>query len=737
MALTRPKIWDLDTNIEYFKDPLIVLHQGATDANVDVGFVFNRANGLVSNVALFWSEQNQSFITAYTNDAGTIDSNVSIANYADFRTSGIYAEEFFWANGTPFASSSYGNTDVSAYLLTAVTDIQGGNLVALGNVVTTDGIYWSNGTPFVSFPYSATSAPPNNPIPGSVWYDTGTGGVFEFQTDGTSSYWIDVSTPILSTTSSGGSISGGSNYTNGDQNINGNLTTTGSITTDTFFYGNGYFLTGVSGSGGSLYGNVDVANYLPTYAGNVSAQYVLTNHLVYGNGQPYVFGSTYSNANVAGYLTTYTGNVHAGNILTNNLLYPNGKPFSFGSTYSNANVASYLTSYTGNLSAGNISTGNFTVSNISAGNITVGNINVNTITAGYFLGNAFYATGVISSYGNANVAAYLPAYIPTDAIVQAIQANVVAANLAIVTANTGVVSYVNSIRAGLIANINSANTTISTVSQGITAANIAIAKVSANVTAANIAIVSLATGANANTAAYLTTYTGNLSAGNLNVVNLTYTNTEVITTTESVQGAFYANAGIDSTGPMTGAVQVTGGISATGNLFIGGNVGNLVIDQASGISASGSFGGLNQVLSSIGTQGVFWADTVTQFVNNNWIDLTNISVPEDYQINVGLPATMNLGSYTLFPNQDSVLIAQNLFPEPFGSAPGTIYNSSNIALGSIFYQYSNPTTYNGDITDPSNQTAVYMWISPDGTGSPYWGGNAFWFPITSPTGGGA
>ena len=730
MALTRPKIWDLDTNIEYFKDPLIVLHQGATDANVDVGFVFNRANGLVSNVALYWSEQNQSFITAYTNDAGTTDSNVSIANYADFRTSGIYAEEFFWANGTPFASSSYGNTDVSAYLLTAVTDIQGGNLVALGNVVTTDGIYWANGTPFVSFPYSATSAPPNNPIPGSVWYDTGSGGVFEYQSDGVSSYWIDVSTPILSTTSGGGSISGGSNFTNGDQNINGNVTAL-------YFYGNGYYLTGISGSGGSLYSNVDVASYLPVYSGNVSATYVLTNHLAYANGQPYVFGSTYSNANVAGYLTTYTGNVKAGNVLTNNLLYPNGKPFSFGSTYSNANVASYLTSYSGNLSAGNINTGNFTVGNISAGNITVGNISVSTVTAGYFLGNAFYATGVISSYGNANVAAYLPTYIPSDTTITSIQANVAAANAAIVTANTAVVSYVNAIRTGLIANISAANASISTVGQGITAANSAIARVSANVTAANLAIASLATGANANTAAFLTTYTGNISAGNINVTNITYTNKEIVTSTEVIEGNFYANSGVDSTSATTGALTVLGGIGVTGNLFIGGNIGNLVIDQASGISASGSFGSINQVLASSGAQGVFWADTVTQFVNNNWIDLTNVSVPADYQTNVGLPATINFGSYTIFPNQDSVLIAQNLFPEPFGGAPGTIYNSSNIALGSIFYQYSNPAAYNGDITDPSNQTAVYMWVSPDGTGSPYWGGNAFWFPITSPTGGGA
>ena len=89
MALTRPKIWDLDTNIEYFKDPLTTLHQGATTANVDVGFIFNRANGLVSNVALYWSESAQSIVTAYTSSTGVTDTNVSVTSYANITTGAL------------------------------------------------------------------------------------------------------------------------------------------------------------------------------------------------------------------------------------------------------------------------------------------------------------------------------------------------------------------------------------------------------------------------------------------------------------------------------------------------------------------------------------------------------------------------------------------------------------------------------------------------------------------------
>jgi hypothetical protein len=41
---------------------------------------------------------------------------------------------------------------------------------------------------------------------------------------------------------------------------------------------------------------------------------------------------------------------------------------------------------------------------------------------------------------------------------------------------------------------------------------------------------------NANIAAYLPTYTGNISAGNLNVTSVTYTNQEIVNTTEVVTG---------------------------------------------------------------------------------------------------------------------------------------------------------------------------------------------------------
>lgn len=159
MALTRPRLGQLNTNVVAQADPITVLNQGASSANVDVGFLFNRANGLVSNVALYWSESAQSIVTAYTSSTGTTNSNISVTSYADLTVgnvltvngsiigivgnltlgnlianTGVYAVSsvvsgnvsagnvlasgFFYANGSPFVSSSYGNATVALYLPT-------------------------------------------------------------------------------------------------------------------------------------------------------------------------------------------------------------------------------------------------------------------------------------------------------------------------------------------------------------------------------------------------------------------------------------------------------------------------------------------------------------------------------------------------------------------------------------------------------------------------------------------
>ena len=89
MALTRPTVYNLNTNIEIFNESMTVLNAGANSANVDVGFVFNRAHGLVANTAMYWSESLQSFVYAFTPNAGVAASNISISNYANVQVGNI------------------------------------------------------------------------------------------------------------------------------------------------------------------------------------------------------------------------------------------------------------------------------------------------------------------------------------------------------------------------------------------------------------------------------------------------------------------------------------------------------------------------------------------------------------------------------------------------------------------------------------------------------------------------
>ena len=83
MALTKPRIGQLNTSVSASSDPITVLNQGSTTANADVGFLFNRANGLVSNVALYWSESANSFVTSFTSNSGVTNSNISPSSYAN------------------------------------------------------------------------------------------------------------------------------------------------------------------------------------------------------------------------------------------------------------------------------------------------------------------------------------------------------------------------------------------------------------------------------------------------------------------------------------------------------------------------------------------------------------------------------------------------------------------------------------------------------------------------------
>jgi hypothetical protein len=244
-----------------------------------------------------------------------------------------------------------------------------------------------------------------------------------------------------------GNITGGNlatgNITGGNASISGVISATGNIA-GAYILGDGSQLTNLPAGN---YSNANVANYLPTYTGN----------LVSLTGPVTTTGNlTGSNVLTSG-LISATGNITGGNIATGNILAGNvstagnvSGTYILGDgsqltnlpagNYSNANVANYLPTYTGNLvsltgpvtttanitggnlrTAGSITaTGNIAGGNIVTGNLVAANVEslgtvsaVGNVTGTYFIGNGAFLTGIASgnnNYSNANVAAYLPTY---------------------------------------------------------------------------------------------------------------------------------------------------------------------------------------------------------------------------------------------------------------------------------------------------------------------------------------
>lgn len=190
MPITKPRLsTNINTDVGTFTDPILVLHQGATVADVDVGFLMNRSNGLTSNAAVIWQESSKSFVHLLTNSSGAADANLVVQTYANvtvgnvllINNSGIYVDgtlgsagqvlasdgsKSYWAtslftggvvsNVTIFESNTIiSNTTSSTSNVTGALVVLGGAGIG-GNVYTqklytTDGLFWAgNGNVIVT-----------------------------------------------------------------------------------------------------------------------------------------------------------------------------------------------------------------------------------------------------------------------------------------------------------------------------------------------------------------------------------------------------------------------------------------------------------------------------------------------------------------------------------------------------------------------------------------------------------
>ncbi|HET8687311.1 MAG TPA: hypothetical protein VFM18_11705 [Methanosarcina sp.] len=305
-------------------------------------------------------------------------------------------------------------------------------------------------------------------------------------------------------------------------------------------WANAHFITAAT-----VYGNSNVAAYLPTDPTITTIQSTQSG------------SATYANVNFATKtaLQTLDANVGGSQIWANAHFVNTSTPL-----YANANVTAYLPTYTGNLSPGNIIPGNIYTNNY------------------YWANGAPLSFG--STYGNANVAIYLPTY----------TGNLYPGNIATngyYWANGAPLSFGSTYGNANVAVYLPTDPTILAIQSGATAANAHINTLDANVgayeIATNAAINSLATGANANTAAYLTTYTGNISAGNFlgGNVFVSGTNGNITSATSNVALALnrldYSLWNLDTSGHLAWA-NAAPYYSITGNTFTVVTAGNGFVD---------------------------------------------------------------------------------------------------------------------------------------------------------------
>ena len=365
---------------------------------IDTGAVPDDGQGDPLRTAFTYTNENFSQIFA----AGPVGSNVQIGNTTITTTilnsnlilspSGIGRIQL---NNTLFPRSDnvydLGTPSLrfnSIYLGTGGIDVTGG--ITTGGNITAD-YFVGNGSQLTGIVATTGSEVVNGnsniniPAPGSniVVTVNGTGNVATFANSGVY---------VAGTVSATGNISG--NY----------------------ILGNGALLTGINIG----YGNSNVADFLPTYTGNLASLTgpVTTTANVTGGNLLFGSGIVSGTGNVSGNVITATtlnatvvsasGNVTGGNIIggasvnatlhsgttvsvtgnvTGNFFIGNGSQLS--GMYTNSNVASFLPTYTGNLTAGNVIVTNAVKSaTVSAS----GNI-----TGSYFLGNGSQLTGITAS----------------------------------------------------------------------------------------------------------------------------------------------------------------------------------------------------------------------------------------------------------------------------------------------------------------------------------------------------
>jgi hypothetical protein len=389
MALTRPTIYNLNTNIEVFNDSITVLNAAASLPTTDVGFVFNRAHGLVANAAVYWSESAQSFVYALTNSNGAPNSNIAVQSYGNVLAGNVYTQNLITTG------SGYGNI----YNVSTIT----ANTVSAANF-----IYTSNGASILGTINSAIGSLQSNLAGYYLYANANVAGLYNSI--------LGANTVISSLQSN---VAGYYVYANANvgslQNQITNVIATANANIAAYL---STFTGNIQVGNLSVLGNITTVNY-ETILYTETANVIQANSYIYPNGVSILSSVTSAitgantaisalQSNIAGYYTWANANV-AG--LSNSILGANTAISALQSNiagyynWANANTASLQTQITNVVTTANANTVAYLAS--SSGNLSIG---ANIVSGNVFAPAYFYSNGTpfsSSNYGNVQMLANL------------------------------------------------------------------------------------------------------------------------------------------------------------------------------------------------------------------------------------------------------------------------------------------------------------------------------------------
>ena len=279
---------DIDANIG-----TLFLGNASTQANIGTLFLGNASTQ--ANLGAFQLYANATFSTG----GGSSYGNASVAAYLTLGAT--------IGSGSTTANLVAAATTTSTSTTTGALVVLGGAGVA-GNVYadkfyTANGIFWSgNGAAYAaggggggsSFTYTASATAPGSPVVGDQWFDTTDGTLYEYIDDGDSDQWVDIQSPTFASNAVVTLLSG-------------DVSTSGNISASSITITSGIFWSNSVSAIGPIYGNTQVAQYLPTFTGALTPSLITNsgNLTVAGNiVQQQAYYETFGNlTNVGGNLT--------------------------------------------------------------------------------------------------------------------------------------------------------------------------------------------------------------------------------------------------------------------------------------------------------------------------------------------------------------------------------------------------------------------------------------------------